>query len=323
MSPRSRGRSVDMVVKCIVMMIGLVLSACTLNASSAAVIAQQEDPTPVVTAQQVVAPTASRRAIPDNVIPLPDAVVDNIQQIYRRGQDMGNRATVFSKVGDSITVNANFLAPFGDELYDLGEYAYLQAIVDYFNQSIARRSNSFYNRSIAAAQGWAAWGALTPELQNEPDCQFYERPLVCEYRVVQPSFAVIMFGTNDVGYRTVEQYRADMAQIIDISIQNGVVPILTTMPPQPAQIGRVELFNDTLYVLAEDYAVPVIDYYSAMLPLPNYGLAWDNVHPSSPPDGYEAAGFLSSANLRYGYVMRNLLTLQMLDSVVRYAISSG
>ena len=60
--------------------------------------------------------------LPRRSSPLPGPTASHIREIYRRGQQQGNRADVFSKVGDSITATAMFLTPFGDGNYDLGEY---------------------------------------------------------------------------------------------------------------------------------------------------------------------------------------------------------
>jgi lysophospholipase L1-like esterase len=40
----------------------------------------------------------------------------------------------------------------------------------------------------------------------------------------QPSIAFIMFGTNDVGYRSQDEYTHDMTEIISQSMQMGVIP---------------------------------------------------------------------------------------------------
>jgi hypothetical protein len=76
-------------------------------------------------------------------------------------------------------------------------------------------------------------------------------------------------------------------------------------------------FNRIVHEVAANRAVPVWDYYAALEGLPNAGLAWDNVHPSSPEEWYQDAADFSPHNLIYGYVIRNLTALQVLDSVWR------
>jgi hypothetical protein len=50
--------------------------------------------------------------------------------------------------------------------------------------------------------------------------------------------------------------------------------------------------------------------------LPDAGLAPDGTHPSIPPKGYKGSADFRASNLYYGYVIRNLTALQMLDAVV-------
>jgi len=54
-----------------------------------------------------------------------------------------------------------------------------------------------------------------------------------------------------------------------------------------------------------------------MLPLGSDGYDLDKVHPSVPPKGYAGAADFRAPNLHYGYVIRNLTALQMLDLVWR------
>lgn len=270
-------------------------------------------PTPAIT--NVSAPPVKEFAVVSGVS-------ENAHQIFLRGQQMGNRADVFSKVGDSITSgtyapDSPFLVAIGNGKYNLDQYNYLQGVIDYFSKTKARDANSYANTSLAARAGWASWMAMTiPKYPTSP-CNKDETPLACEYRIVQPSAAIIMFGTNDVRLSSLATYEKYMRLIIETSIQNGVVPIVSTIPPIKAAWGvsRAEQYNAIVIKLAREYDVPLLDYYSAMKPLPYDGLAADGVHPSLPPNLQTT--FLTQKNILYGYTLRNLTALQALDKVWR------
>jgi hypothetical protein len=254
---------------------------------------------------------------PAAIGPLSDAVVSRIRSIYATGQTLGNRADVFSKVGDSITVSFYFLQPIGEGMYDLSDYGQLQPVIDRFSTTDARIGNSFANSSLAAGVGWAAWGVLDPSLADPAYCFAGESPLVCEYRATRPAMALIMFGTNDAAYRSSQQYRSDLLEIVQISKQMGVIPILSTIPIVPGYEQAVRELNGVVVEITTAETLPMWDYGDFMDGLPNHGLGWDNLHPSVPPQGYEAAADFRASNLQYGYVMRNLTALQMLDTVWR------
>jgi hypothetical protein len=132
-----------------------------------------------------------------------------------------------------------------------------------------------------------------------------------------------MIGTNDSGGLPVEEFDSSLRRIVDITIEYGVIPVLTTIPPKNTghpNDGRLPAFNQVIINVAQGYDIPLIDYYSAMLPLPNLGLGDDGVHPSTPANWYQGTGDFSEANLQTGYVMRNLVTLQMLDALWRYVL---
>jgi hypothetical protein len=249
--------------------------------------------------------------------PLATSVAERVRLIHTVGQALGNRANVFSKVGDSITVSRSFLGPIGEGRYQLGDYGYLQPVIDHFSASLARQGNSFQNPSLAAGEGWAAWAALDPQFADEALCAPGETPLACEYRLTRPAFALIMFGTNDAGYRSTAEFEHDLRRIIEVSELAGVVPILSTIPERPDIPAQTVQFNQIIASVAAARMVPLWDYHSALATLPNSGLAWDNVHPSSPPEWYQDAADFRPHNLMYGYVIRNLTALQVLDSVWR------
>ena len=130
-----------------------------------------------------------------------------------------------------------------------------------------------------------------------------------------------MFGTNDVRLSSLATYEKYMRLILEASIQNGIVPIVSTVPPIKAAWGvsRAEQYNAIVIKLAREYDVPLLDYYSAMKTLPNDGLAADGVHPSLPPTLQTA--FFTQKNIQYGYTIRNLTALQALDKVWREALT--
>jgi hypothetical protein len=242
----------------------------------------------------------------------------NIRQTFLRGQALGNRPNVFSKVGDSITESPAFLVSLGEGLYNLDQYANLRAAIDYFSQAEARAGNSFVNPSLAAKTGWTSWSVINPRMADAAYCKEGEMPLVCEYRWTRPAFSIIMLGTNDLVQTPLAAYELQMRQVIEISLNMGVVPIVSTIPPMHWQGNEVpvEAFNQVIDRLAREYELPLCDYWAALQGLPNEGIASDGIHPS---ESGGAQTIFTAHNLQYGMTMRNLVTLQAIDAVWRAA----
>ncbi|HKZ70034.1 MAG TPA: SGNH/GDSL hydrolase family protein, partial [Anaerolineales bacterium] len=278
-----------------------------------------------VTGTVVAAPTSVIAA--PGTLPAPPAypfianVTDHARQLFLFGATLGNRPDVFSKVGDSITVSDAFLKPIGWGNYHLREHSNLQPVIDFYSPTFARDSNSFANTSLAAKVGWPAQALLSPQAADADYCAEGEAPLVCEYRWVRPSVALIMLGTNDVPGTSAARFERHMREVIEISMEMGVVPIVGTIPPmQRAGVeGRVESLNAIITNLAYEYDVPLWDYGSALQGLPDQGLISDGVHPSLAPNSSD----FTPENLQYGMAVRNLTALQALDAVWRLIVNSA
>lgn len=294
---------------------GNVMHLPIVNNTASATQDQQAVPEARQDQPEVGAPPASA---PLDVVP---QISGAARDIYLRGMALGNRADVFSKVGDSITASDLFLDPIGNGGLVLAEYAYLQPVVDYFSQTPAGDHFSFANTSVAARSGWTTFDVLDPNDAPRDLCSVGESPLVCEYRLTRPAVALIMFGTNDIGWVESVDYEANLRQIVQISVDMGVIPVLSTIPDQLGTWGgaRVGEFNDIIRRVAADYDVPLWDYWLAVQPLPDQGLGGDGVHPSYDPRVGETAVF-TPAGLRYGYNVRNLTALMVLDAVWRDAL---
>jgi LysM repeat protein len=278
------------------------------------------------TPAQVLAATASPTRLPDYGVeqvtnyPYISGITARAQDIFLAGQAMGNRADIFSKVGDSITASTAFLKPIGEGKYNLHAHAYLQPVIDYYMQDIARDANSFANSSLAAKGGWSVWHEFDAKSADSKNCLPGETPLVCEYRVVRPSVALIMLGTNDVMTMSPGKYEDYMRQVIQTSIDMGVIPVVSTIPDFYYQdVGnKVQVMNEIVVRLTGEYQVPLWDYWSSMQELPGQGLSMDGIHPSwaSPAD-------FTPNFLKYGMTNRNLTALQALDAIWRLVIEPG
>lgn len=231
--------------------------------------------------------------------------------IFATGQALGNRANVFSKIGDSITVSEEMFTPFGFGVYNLGSYDYLSPTISFFRAQ-ARDNNSFNNTSLAAGNGYNTSTILSSEFANPSVCNSGESPLACEYRLTRPAVALIMLGTNDTTLVPIDEFAHNMRVIADYSIANGVIPVLSTIPPRQGLPGRAESYNRVIVDVAAERGLPLWDYYAALVALPDSGMNTDGIHPSSPPLGFEQGADFRGNNLQYGYVMRNLTALQAL-----------
>jgi len=243
------------------------------------------------------------------------------QEIFRAGAALGNQANVFSKVGDSITATSWFLIPVGQGQYNLQEHTDLAPVIAYFSQPLIGGENPFSRASLAAHGNWRSVSVLEPANNKSSFCWPNEMPLVCEYRAARPAVALIMLGTNDVGYTPLANYENIMRQIIEISIQRGVIPIVSTIPYLDRPGADVDAYNRVIKNLAAEQQVPLWDYYAAIKSLPNRGMAGDGVHPSL--SLAEAAADFSAANLgQFGATVRNYTALQALDAVWRLVLTT-
>jgi LysM repeat protein len=259
--------------------------------------------------------SAPLRAYPDPAHPYISGITEHAKTIFLSGQSLGNRANVFSKVGDSITVSGAFLNPIGKGQYDLQEYTYLAPVITYFSEAPARDSNSFANTSLAAKVGWSVASVFYPSAANTDYCEDGETPLGCEYRLVKPSIALIMLGTNNVPGTSAERYESYLRKVVGTTIGLGIIPVLSTIPAlhREGTEGRVELLNGIITRVAREYDIPLWDYWSALHGLPNDGLGSDGVHPTWAPAGHSAD--FTDDYLQYGMTVRNLTALQALDAV--------
>jgi hypothetical protein len=247
--------------------------------------------------------------------PLTCAVTENLRSIAARNPTARER--VFMKVGDSISATHEFLHCFETTNPNLAGqgYAHLDGARAWFaGQSIAG-TTSFARESqatmLAQTAQWAMSGAPSP--------------LERELSTMNPRYALVMFGTNDIGYGGHTASAAvkfpwmyeHITALVDAISDRGVVPVMYSIPPydgiHPEHRHLVPAWNVVLRAFAEGRQLPFIDYHREMLQLPDWGLRSDGVHPSS--DYGWLCDFSASTGLVWGYNLRNLLTLQALDRV--------
>lgn len=242
-------------------------------------------------------------------------ITDHAREIYARQLADGEGPLTFSKVGDCMTSNAYFMAPFGLDDYDLGEFVDLQPVVDTFGATNTYEDfNSFSFPGMATASGFTTASVLD-SIWADPDfCSADESPLSCEYRITDPTFSIIMFGTNDVFYLDEASYDFYLRNIILETIAQDVIPVMSTFPTRPEFPEKTELFNQIIINIATDYDVPLINLWQRVQELPNAGIdEVETIHLSVPESGQ--TGHFTPDNLETGYTVRNLVVLQSLDKL--------
>lgn len=214
---------------------------------------------------------------------------------------------VFSKIGDSITVGTGFLHCFAGDAVRLDGRAALQATIDHFRGGDAGGSTPFDRTSLAATVGWSVQSAL----RGEPS------PVSREIDAVNPRFAVVMFGTNDIENDNPSYYGDQMRTLVDLLLDRGVIPLLSTIPPRDDRASsdaEVPTYNTLVRALAQSRGVPLMDLHRRLMAIPGHGLAGDDLHLDSAGAGscdFRPEGLTGGNNVR------NLLTLEALDRMRR------
>jgi len=235
----------------------------------------------------------------DQFLIMPADVQQTMREIFAKGQTLGRQARAFSTAGDSTIETPYFLGPFSGTKYNLGGYGYLRPTIDFF-------AGSFGRDSVAVRIGQHSWSVLNPVWADKTRCQPNESPLACEFRLEQPSVLIIRLGVNDAGVP--KMFDTNLRKIVDYTIEQGVIPILSTKPDEREGTG---IINDLVKKIAADYKLPLWDYEQVAKTIPGRGLGPDGAHMTS----YPSADYrLDTAYLR-GHAMQNLTALMVLDKV--------
>ena len=235
-------------------------------------------------------------------LPVIPAVSKTARELYQRGQASGNNPHAFSKIGDGEISAAWFFTAFnlGPDYYDLGSDQNLVPVIEHFDGSFGRIG-------IAARRGFNTRRILDPTARDLNLCESDESRLTCELRLHRPAFAILSLGTNQVWQP--EEFESGMRQILDILLAKNIVPILSTKGDNLEGDHRI---NQTVACLAQEYDVPLWNFWSAIQPLPNHGLQPDLEHLT-----YGINNFNDDHAMQSAWTLRNLTALQALDAVWR------
>jgi hypothetical protein len=277
-------------------------------------------------------------------LPLDPATAAHVRTIFQSGLRQGRRTDAFGLVGDSLTATGPFLRAFArprelpTEVAKALTLASGKNVVDYFRESRPAEPQQYANPFLApraAKVGAVASWPLHPFGNTE------ETPLSTMVAVVDPAYAVVLYGPNDALTRTDpapdvqarmrQEYSSALAAIADALETRGIVPILTTVPKHerepgwpdcstPEHGGSNERFAAQATMLSAAVAdlacarhLPLVDLRWALDPLVNHGVGPDGVHLSYHP---ESGGRLDDEGLQCGTNVRNLVTLRELARVV-------
>ncbi len=289
-----------------------VLAACstkeTVIATETVATSTQNEITPVETEILTEVSTSTPRPTlaPDEwkSLPIVPTVSDTARAIYQRGLEMGNDPQAFSKVGDCQTSTDFFLVDFDHPAqYSLGdEYAELQSTIDYYQGSFSRQS-------LAVKDGFNVAAVVSPLRADPKQCNSGETPLACEYRLNKPTLALISMETN-FKQRTADEYGKYMRQIVEYTISQGIVPVLGT---KADNLEGNDAINKEIAIIANEYDIPMWNYWAASYPLPNHGFDTglnDGFHLS-----FSRNFFDEPKNMLSAWPWRNLTALQVLEAM--------
>lgn len=277
----------------------------------------------------------------EGALPLDAATAAHVRALAKAGQAQGRRADAFGLVGDSMTVDGNFLRPFRAVFESaLAENpasvapGSMRVVIPASVQRVlglGRLAPESFVAPRAAKVGVRAPWAMTPRGYNQPS------PLEEMVAGQSPAYAVVLYGANDALWRTDSLdllrrgFGAALGNIVDALEARGIVPVLTTIPKHIRERGwpdcsasptggSNERFAVQATVLSADVAemacrrhLPLIDLRWALDPLVYHGVGADGVHLSVHPSG---GGVLDAAGLGCGHNAQNLVTLRELARVV-------
>ena len=224
-----------------------------------------------------------------------------LKTIYAQGLSNGNNPHSFSKIGDCQNVISLFL-PFDlQPYYRLGDkYSYLIPVIEQFSESWMRESQ-------AVRGGYNVATVISPFAYDKGElCGTDESPLACEFRLNEPSIAIISMETW-TSKRPPEIYEGYLSQIVEFVLAHNAIPILAT---KADNIEGDHSINAAVARVAYKYDIPMWNFWAAVQSLPSKGLTEDNFHLTVGKNFFD-----DPVEMEKAWPVRNLTALQTIDAV--------
>jgi hypothetical protein len=210
--------------------------------------------TPIPAVTQVVTPVDWRSW------PVLPTVSAELKEVYRMGLENGNDPHAFSIFGDCQSLPDVFLGQYASDP------ATVAALPDYLQETVRNFSGSFDRYSPTVKSGTTA-GALLWEQWNdnkEKKCRANETPVDCELRVHRPSIVFLSVGTH-----WESRNYTYLTTIVQKIIEHGAVPVLVIKADDRELDERI---NQDTSALAEEFDLPVWNFWATVQDLPNGGI---------------------------------------------------
>ncbi len=247
--------------------------------------------------------------------PVTEHVAQSMRQIRARSNAPND--LVFMKVGASGTVSRHllhcFAGPERESSFELdldGRQDLLDTIEFFRMAELPGPSNAFNRETIAARVGRSATWAIS----GDPS------PLESEIDAINPRFALVNYGTNDMSLGITHQsalwpFYANFTALLDQLIERGIVPIITGLNPRtddPTAASWVPTYDAVTRGVAEALQVPYFSMRNGAGPLADQGLVSDGIHGNTYRDerGRPQPCIFNADGLEFGYNVRNLLTIE-------------
>ena len=204
--------------------------------------------------------------------PVIPVISENALQIYLNGLEAGTNPQLFSIVGDcqNIPGGSLFRKVNWEDFSMPPELDYLQPTLENFRTIWSREPVTVDGGFIPASMFSTYW-------TDTDRCYPIETPLECKFRLNNASILLISIG-SDQEAGTGDDFDHHMRKIVEYSIENNVLPIIST-----DAYATEEGFSLNLIMaqIAYDYDIPLWNFWAAVQDLPNHGLKEDNFHISA------------------------------------------
>lgn len=194
--------------------------------------------------------------------PIVPAISENALEIYQRYLGDSADPEAFSIVGDCLSLPERLFQKVGGSYFSLpAEMEYLQSTVEQFRSVWTRQP-------VTVVSGFVAASVFSSYFADPIRCSSAETPLNCEFRTNNPSIVFISIGT-DQKPGTEADFEYYMREIIEYSIDKGVLPIISTKADPTEEDFPL---NYITAKLAYEYDIPLWNFWATVQHLPNTGL---------------------------------------------------